>query len=248
MGLIMIVPRVVLCEESGSTIPVNPDGLVEVEPSYSELSRVDGKYSLVPFRDRRGDWGNQFSIGYSSYTPTQYASEFSAFDYDTAYGNSSDFPLVEVQYTFKRNFNWGSLGGEFGVGLYSNDSDVVGIEGKLQLIPVRLGAVLILDGLFRVPYIAPYLSGGAYTMVFEESQSGDNTFSGNTQVAPYFAFGSQFNLDWLDSKTARQGYEDYGIQATFLYVEGRKFFASDAPRDRNFENDIEPNAGLRVEF
>jgi hypothetical protein len=77
---------------------------------------------------------------------------------------------------------------------------------------------------------------------------GDNTFGGNTQVAPYFTFGAQINLDWLDPISSRQGYEENGIQATFVYIEGRKFIASTAARDPDFENDIEPNIGLRMEF
>ena len=172
----------------------------------------------------------------------------SAFGFDEAYGYSSELPLIEFQYTIKRNFLWGSIGAELGVGMYQNTSDLDEIDSELQLIPIRLGAVLILDTLTRIPYIAPYIAGGAYTMVFEETQDGENTYGGNTQMAPYFSFGTQINLDWIDPLSSRQGYEDSGIQATFLYVEGRKFMASAAERDNDFENDIEPNMGLRIEF
>lgn len=226
----------------------NPSGMVEVEPIFIEYSRTEGEFQLLPFRERRSNWGNQFSIGYSRYTPYNYTSEMSAFGFDEAYGYSSEMPLIEIQYTLKRNFIWGSLGAELGVGYYQNSSDIEAIDSELTLIPVRLGATLILDGLTRFPYIAPYGTVGAYTMVFNETQDGENTFEGNTQVAPYFSFGAQLNLDWLDPISSRQGYEENGIQATFLYIEGRKFIASSADRDKDFENDIEPNAGIRMEF
>lgn len=242
------MPWTSYADESGSEIAVNPDGLVEVEPTYLEVSRTEGNYDLIPFRERRGRWGNQISIGYSRYTPINYASEFSAFSYDEVYGDAPDLPLIELQYTLKRNFLWGSIGIEAGAGIYEASSIDPNIDRQLRLIPVRLGATLILDGLFRYPYIAPYGSVGAYTMVFDETQDGDNNYSGNTQAAPYFSFGAEINLDWLDPISSRQGYEENGIQATFLYVEGRKFMASSAARDRDFENEIEPNVGLRIEF
>ena len=248
--MFMILPWSVNADESGTAIPVNPDGLVDVEPSFTEYSRTNGQFELVPFRERRGKWGNQFSIGYSQYTPYNYASTFAAFDFEETYGFSSEMPLIELQYTLKRNFMWGSIGVEIGGGYYENSSDfeLTNIDSTLQIIPVRVGAVLILDGLTRFPYIAPYASVGAYTIIFEEVSEGDNTFGGNTQVAPYFTFGAQINLDWLDPISSRQGYEENGIQATFVYIEGRKFIASTAARDPDFENDIEPNIGLRMEF
>lgn len=227
---------------------LSPDGMVEVEPSFYELNRTEGGYKLLPYAERRGKWGNQVSVGYSMYTPQYYESEFSAFSYDEAYGLSSDMPLIEIQYTLKRNFDFGSIGAELGVGFYSNTSDVEGLDSELQLIPVRLGATLILDRILKTPYVAPYVAAGAYTMIFTESLEGQNTFEGNTQVAPYFTAGILLNLDWLDPDSARQAYEESGIQGTFLYVEGRKFMASSAARDRDFENEIEPNIGLRVEF
>lgn len=235
-------------DESSSNIPVNPDGLVEVEPNFVELTRTEGRYNLVPFRERRGEWGSQVSFGYSQYTPYNYESEFSAFDYDSAYGYSSELPLIEVQYTLKKNFHWGSIGAEIGVGMYENSSDLEAIDSQLRLIPIRLGGVLILDGFTSVPYIAPYIAGGAYTIVFEETLEGHNTYGGNTQVAPYFTIGAQFNIDWLDPIASRQAFEESGIQATFVFLEARKFLASAAARDRDFENEIEPNFGLRIEF
>lgn len=242
------MPWTTYADESGSKLPINPDGLVEVEPTYLEVSRTNGGYDLIPFRERRGRWGSQISIGYSRYTPYNYASEFSPFSYDETYGNVPNLPLIEIQYTLKRNFSWGSIGVELGAGMYENSSAIPELDSQLRLIPIRLGATLILDGLFRYPYIAPYGSVGAYTMVFDETLNGDNTYSGNTQAAPYFSFGAELNLDWLDPISSRQDYEENGIQATFLYVEGRKFMASSAARDRDFENEIEPNVGLRIEF
>gem|GEM_PF-1135850 len=249
ISLFMSVPRAFGADESGSAVKINPDGLVDVDPSYVETTRTSSGYELVPFKQRRGKWGQQVSIGYSSYIPSYYASEFVAYDYKTAYGDQADLPLIEAQYTFKRNFSFGSVGLEAGAGIFQNSSALANSDRTLQLIPVRLGVTVILDGIFSKPYIAPYGSVGAYTMIFKETQVGqDNEYGGNTQAAPYYTLGLQLNLDWLDPVASRQGFEESGIQATFVYVEARQFLESSAARDRDFSNDIEPNAGIRVEF
>ncbi|NCN26128.1 hypothetical protein GW915_01010 [bacterium] len=232
-----------------SQIPVNPDGLVEVEPSYFEYTKSESRYELVPYTERRGKWSSQFSVGYSTYTPVDYASEYSALSFEDAYGFESDLPLIEVQYIFKRNFSFGSLGAELGVGMYENKSDIESLSSTLKLYPIRLGAVLSLDGIFKNPYIVPYVAGGAYTIVFEENKDGGtDAYGGNTQVAPYATAGVSFSIDWLDPEASRTGFEENGVQGTFIYVEGRIFFASAAARDRDFENGFDPNAGLRIEF
>lgn len=228
------------------------DGLVEVEPTFVQLSRTEGKYELVPYGERRGKWGSQFSIGYSTFNPTNYPSEFTIDPFDLVYG-VAEVPLLEVQYNLKRNFSFGAITAEVGMGFYQNSSDTPDVlDVDLQVIPIRLGASLILDQLFKVPYIAPYVSGGIYTMIYKEVLTNlvgdENEKGGNTQVSPYMAFGVQIGLDWLDPVASRISYEDSGIEATFVYVEARKFFEPNGQRDPDFETAFEPNAGIRVEF
>lgn len=236
-------------EDASKEESLSSDGMVEVEPSYVEFQRTESRFQLVPYRERRGKWGNQVSVGYSMYTPSSYASEYSALAFEDAYGNQSELPLIEVQYVFKRNFPVMSIGFEVGAGIYENESDVETLVTKLRLIPIHFGAVLTLDGIFKSPYVVPYASAGGYVMVFEESKDGAaDVYGGSTQVAPYATGGMLINMDWMDPQASRTGFEDNGIQATFFYVEARKYFASAAARDRDFENEIEPKAGLRIEF
>lgn len=242
------LPRASHADESGKGPIVSPDGMVEVEPSFIVETRMEGHYELVPYGERRGKWGSQFGLGYAQFTPTNYPSEFLADTFEFIYGDA-EMGMLELLYTFKRNLNIGSIGLELGVGIYQNSSDTDLIDGELELIPIRLGLTVILDQLFTIPYVAPYASAGAYTIMYKETiEGGDNEFGGNTQVAPYVSLGAQFSLDWMDPQASREGYEQSGIQGTFVYLEARKYFAAGGSSDPDFETEFEPSAGLRVEF
>ncbi|MGE0764381.1 MAG: hypothetical protein AB7N80_13955 [Bdellovibrionales bacterium] len=227
--------------------PVPDDGLwVEVEPTNMLPSDITGIYYLVPYRNRRDNWGQTASVGYSSYVPVNYEPNFVAAFYEDVY-TSAEMPLIEFQYSLKRNIPLGSMGIEAGVGFYQNQSDTDLIDSEVQLIPVRLGVNLYLDNLWFEPYFVPYAAGGVYTIFYDESIDG-SSFGGNTQAAPYMAVGVQMQLNWVDREAARISYTDSGIENTFLYLEGRQFMASQAASDPDFSTSFNWGAGMRLEF
>lgn len=233
-------------ERPDEALAPETDGWVEVEPSNIVPSELTGSFHLVPYRIRRSDWGMNVSVSYSSFEPSSYSPDPVQANYSDVY-SGAEMPLIELQMTAKYNMKLGSLGLDLGIGTFreSSDSDIV--ESELTLMPIRLGASLILDALFIEPYVVPYASGGVYTINFKESYN-SVTFEGWTQAAPYVSAGLQFQLNWIDPASARDSYIDAGIENTFLYVEGRKFFASTAAKDPNFETDFHINGGMTVEF
>lgn len=226
----------------------NPTGLVKVEQSDFESKKVDGvlHFHLKPYKERRSKWGETVSVGYSMFDPSLYEPNFIAYNFDEVYSNPS-VPLVEFQFTFKRNLSFGSIGMEVGLGGFQAESTDATVDSSLLLVPVRLGFNYTMDTLFSQPYLAPYVSGGAYAIFYRETLAG-NSFNGTTQAAPYVAAGVQFQLDWLDKEASRNAYDEAGIQSTFVFLEGRKFFQSLAPADPDFETPFQLGGGLRLEF
>ncbi len=223
--------------------------LVEVEPTYMAPEGPSGQLILVPYRDRRLKWGGTWSIGYSMYEPMSYEPNFLAENFEQVY-DSAELPLLEMQLSVKRNTGIGGFSLDLGVGIYANESDtdlLTESNSTLNLILGRVGLTYSLDMLFADGLVRPYISGGAYIIYYREELE-EVSFNGNTQVAPYWAAGANFSLDWLDRQSAREAYADAGIQSTALYVEARQFISSENPMDPNFESDVHASAGLRIEF
>jgi hypothetical protein len=222
------------------------DGWVEVEPTGLVPADLAGNFYLVPYRARRTTWGYTFSVGYSTFKPDSYQPDFIEANYGDVY-QSAETPLLEFQFSLKYNLAFGAFFSEAGVGTFQEESDTDLIDSHLNLIPVRVGLGYIMDTLFLEPYVSPYVSVGGYIVSYSE-KGDERSFNGSTQVAPYVTAGLQLQLDWLDPAAARESYMDAGIEGTYVYVEGRKFFKSQAVADPDFETDFHLDTGLRVEF
>lgn len=236
-----------ISENELSGPPNGQGGWVIVEPTNILPAEISGTYFLIPYKIRRSNWGASFSVGYSMFSPDYYEPNVGADTYKGIYGSSPSLPLMELQLNIHRNFSLGSISLEAGAGMFQTDSSNDAFDSSLELIPVRLGLQYALDILFYEPYIVPYVSGGAYIVKYKESQ-GTTSFNGSTQVAPYATLGLQFQMDWIDPIAARISYQEAGIENTFLFLEGRKFFQSSATKDPNFETDFHANAGFRLQF
>lgn len=229
-----------------NTVDNGQDGWVEVEPMNLLPSDITGVYLLIPYRNRRAHWSQVYNIGFSNYRPSNYEVNFIEAPFTDIYA-TPDTPLVEIQAALKRNFSFGSIGAELGVGTYKNSSDTDDIESELTLHMVRLGLNLNLDNITYEPFVVPYISGGGYVIFYEETVASTG-FSGNTMVAPYYAFGLSFQLNWLDRESARVSYMDYGVENTFLYAEIRKFMKSSVENDPDFSTAYDWGAGVKMEF
>lgn len=223
--------------------------LVEVEQTYILPSDLSNVSALVPYKYRRERWGNTFSVTYAMIEPINYESAYASgglINYEALYGDSSG--MIEVSYSHKYNFFLGAISGELGIGFWSDDVDDNSFGNiDLALQQYRFGARYTADNLFAEPLIAPYAGAGVYSMGYREELAGDTT-NGITDPALYVYVGALFQLDWIDRSAALEAFIEGGIQNTFVFVEGRKYFASSTAQDPDFSTDFNLSGGVTVEF
>ena len=153
--------------------------------------------------------------------------------------------MFEFTASGKWNLPFGSFVMGGGVG-YTKRTSTDG-NATLTLIPIRIEGAFVLDMIFNEPMIAPYVVGGTYVNIYKEVQA-DVSFNGQTQIAPYFGIGANFQLDWLDSEAGVNTFIEYGLQNTFLYIEGRQFIASGNASDPDFSTSFQLAAGAKLEY
>ncbi len=227
-------------------ISLKSHSLVEVEPSAFGITRDDSS-ALPPHKDRTEGWGFTLAVGAGYYHPVNYNPNYSVESFQSIYGENKT-PAADVQLQIKKGFRALSVGADLGVGFLSVSSQASsGIDSSLSLMPIRLGTSVVIDGLFKKPYIAPYASLGAYTNIYKETQAALSN-GGNTQIAMYYSFGSLFLLDWLDQSSADRAYSETNLQATYIYVEGRQYMKSSNETDPDLSTGLDPNVGVRLEF
>lgn len=226
-------------------ISLKSHSLVEVEPSIYTITHDDSS-ALPPHKDRTQGWGFTLAVGAGYYNPVNYNPSFSIESFQSIYGENKT--AADLQLQLKKNFRALSLGADLGIGYLSASAQKSsGIDSSLSLMPIRLGASIVLDGLFKKPYLAPYASVGAYTNIYKETQA-SVSHGGNTQVAMYYSFGTLILLDWLDQSSADRAYSEASLQATYLYIEGRQYTKSGNETDPDLSTGLDPNAGVRLEF
>lgn len=228
---------------------VNEDDLwVEVEPRAIVPIKDSINYEMISYKERRRNSGLTFGLSYSVYEPKSYTPDAVVQDFDQVYGNSS-IPLIELNFLYKWNISLGSIGIDFGGGIYEATSDENITDSSLKLFPVHLGLTYTLDNIWNEPIIAPYITGGIYSMIFKESIKSNipYTFNGNSGVSPYFTLGAMIQINWIEKTQTRRAYIDEGIENTFLFVEARQFMKSFNEEDPDFSG-LHFNGGFKVEF
>lgn len=199
--------------------------------------------SSVPYKERRGSWGSFYGVQAGTYAPTRYQPDYSAQNYDQYYG-SPGMPLTELVFGFKKHAGPISLGLQFSGGIFNEANDSTG--AALSLYPVTGALLLAFDAIGSEPYVVPYGMFGGYTVFYKESVGGLSV-QGNTPVATFFAGGLMFQLNAMDLETAREAYEEYGLENTFVYVEARQFMAS-AQATPDMSTNLHFQGGFKLEF
>lgn len=220
-----------------------PERLI-VEQEYIKIRSTEHIEDAIPkYRNRRDSWGTVISAHYSLFTPSNYTPTGTTSTFATEYGDGAG-ALYELTVSRKLNMSIGSvrLGG--GVGYSKRDKG----SRSLTVIPLRLEGALVLDMLFEEPLVAPYVLAGGYVNIYNETAgvAGVDDADGYTGVAPYFGVGANFQLDWLDKKAALSTFLDYGLQNTFLYIEGRSFVSDGSSTD--FSTSFQLAAGAKLEY
>ena len=229
--------------------------LVEVEPNNVLPSDLANVYSLVPYKVRRKDWGHMVSVAYCHFSPTSYQTDYFGAGIPLASGDDSNYEniygseaAIELSYGYKWNFVLGAITGELGVALYSNDAEAPDLgDAQLSARIVRAGARYTMDNLYYEPFVAPYVYGGMYTVLYDETQ-GAFSYNGSTGPAMYWGGGVKFQLSWLDKASAVEAYTDSGIENTYLFAEVRQYMAATDDEDPDFSTGMDLNLGMSLEF
>lgn len=241
-------------EEAAATpVEESPAVETEVEENNAFASPDEGSEGddesisyLKPYRERRSSWGTFVAVGYSAYSPDDYNPSFVIDSFSGYYGNA-ETPLIELTVTPKKNFSFGSLGLDIGVGYYVNSAPD---SSQLSVIPVRLGLLLSLDTLFSEPYVVPYATIGGYTMLYRESFA-SQAVSGNTLVGVYYSAGLKLQLDWIDQDGDNASYDENGMENTFLFLEAKSYMTSSSSEPdlgSPAEDPFSLGAGFVLEF
>lgn len=222
------------------------DNLVIVDAIPISNVRNNSLYELIDYNKRKDNWTSVLSLGYGQLSLPNFETNFLVEDFSQVYGESIGY--LELQYAKNKNFKALALGLEVGAGFLKVEA-LEGLSDKpsLTLIPIKVGARLSFNSLFSEPYILPYISGGAYLMLYDERLNSTKA-EGNASVAGYYSAGLAFQLNWIDPKAARISYIHYGIQNTFVYVEVKQFTASSQEKDPDFSSDPSLSAGLLLEL
>ncbi len=238
--------------EEHPEIYANPEkkNLVEVEPNNILPADLTNVSALIPYRIRRQNSGVDVGVGFSTYAPINYESSYisgTITDFKGLFG-SADTPMIELYLNYKKNFSFGSLGLDLGVGYYKNSATTdAGDNLTITLQIARFGVKYILDSIGYEPKIAPYVGVGGYT-AFYKDDNGVSSVNGNTEVAPYYMAGIMAQLNWIDPGAAVEAYAESGIENTFLYGEVRQYQASANDKDPDLSTDPVFDVGMSLEF
>lgn len=223
-----------------------PDPNLNLSAAETRNKICNCRYSTdVPYRDRRGLITGFFGVQADMFSPVNYSPNYQSRNvtYQSYYGGQQNTG-VDLVFGAKMNFLFGSLGASITGGFFTakNETD----HATLSVQPITLGGIFALDALFSEPYIVPYVVAGEYIAYYSETLP-TQSVSGRTPMALFYAVGLMFQLDWLDTEAHATAFEDFGLENTFLFVEGRSLFKSADPVP-NFSTPLQVNAGLRVEF
>ncbi len=223
----------------------NKDNKVIVEPRNIIPVTSAGKMEMVPYRMRRKKWGQVWGVSYGLYNPSEYKIDQVPADFSEFYPVPS-LGLLSIEATFKRNFDYLTMGIIGSAGYFKTESDVPGFGAELMIVPLKLGFIFELDTLWKEPWVVPYIHGGIYSTYYKE-EGNFTTLEGTTLLAFYASGGLMFQIDWLDDSAAREGYQSSGIENTFVFIEANYMTNSLDEKDPGFAA-LYASAGMKVEF
>ncbi len=199
------------------------------------------------YREHRETSGIMFSLGYENILLDRYVS---IVDFTTAYQDmfgKTEFPVYEMNISYKDNISIGALTANLGFGYGSISDGSTGVARSLALTKYTVSGSYIMDTLFEEPYVAPYVSAGIMRLSLEE-KAASKTEKGNIDGLYFYQVGLLFQLNWLDSSITNKNVTDYGLENTYLDVFLSKYEPSSDVNDPNTSTDYSVGAGLRLEF
>jgi hypothetical protein len=237
-----------------TTLIANHAAAAEEEPGVADYRTGNDLVELhypvevnSPYRERRETTGFMFSLGYENVLLDRYVSivDFTTF-YQDMFG-ITEFPVYEINLSYKYNISIGALTANLGYGYGSISDDASGVARSLVLSKLSVSGSYIMDTLFEEPYVAPYVTAGIMKLGLEE-KAADKSEKGNIDMLYFYQAGILFQLNWLDTTVSKKNIIDYGLENTYLDVFVSKYEPSTDINDPDTSTNYSIGAGIRLEF
>lgn len=224
------------------------NGIVEVE----EPIEVGTSY-----KERRGQHGFLVGVSYKSYYPSNYLSMYDGLEIQEFFG-SEPIRAPELMLSYKYNFSLGAIGLGLHYSSASDESDYEGNSRYLAFTAVEGNANFYLDNIFNEPYVVPYIGVGLQQLEIKEQSADFDMKTASTGLALTYRFGLQFQMNWMDRRTAEEGYRDLGLENTYIDVYAVSYSSggnvAENPSDPldtekpDLSSDMQLGVGLKLEF
>lgn len=201
----------------------------------------------LPYREHRGTHGFMFSVNYENVMLDRYVSVIDNTTFYQDMFGETEFPVYNLNLSYKYNFALGSLTANFGVGYGSIKEDATGVEHTLSLTKYMVSGTYIMDALFAEPYVAPYGTFGVMRLGLTEANP-TQSVNGNIDMLYFMQAGLLIQLNWLEDGVARRSLVESGLENTYLDVFVSKYEPSSDINDPDTSTDYMLGAGLRLEY
>jgi hypothetical protein len=192
--------------------------LVKVEPLKRIKPNSKGQL-LANYNERRKKYGGLISFGTELYYP-----EFLRIN---VIENTNNYVFLSDELSSTNSlmylgslgtkFHWPqfSIGLDFNIGIYN----VTAGTSNVSIFSYQTDIRIILEPIFKEPYIVPYGTIGGY---YKKGSITVSNFAVE-QVGLLWSFGAQLQLNWLEKTAAAESYISNGIENTFIYFEYKTY-------------------------
>lgn len=222
------------------------ENLPDLEGQVSNTIEIEyPAENLLPYRERRPDWGFVAGVKYENFTPTAYRSAVDGASFSSIAGSKS-FELIGPEFGAKFNFSIGSLIGTASYAQSQLSGKFVDSTGpfaiNMSVTRTALHAGYFMDTIWPEPYVVPYAQLDFMNMTYEEKDTVGSSVSGNREGIVGFTGGVLVQLNWMDPGASFDSLDIAGIKNSYLDLSLSKI------EDPKLGNDLDWGVGLLLEF
>jgi hypothetical protein len=218
-----------------------------VDPDEVSQTTVEVEYPaeiLLPYKERRPDWGFVFGAKYENFAPNTYESPIDGNTYQNLFGENAA-GIFALEGGIKYNTRLASLTAEVSFGQGSVADSRIGDDVTLRMTKTAAHFGLWLDMIWPEPYVVPYAQADVFQIDFTESDSLGSE-SGTSQVCFGYTAGALIQLNWLDPDQALRALATSGLNNTYIDIFVAQSTGSGTQPD--FGSDPYWGAGFKLEF
>ena len=222
------------------------------DPENTKTDLIEIEYApelMLPYRDRRPDWGSIFGFRYENFLPTGYVSPVDNRSYGVIFGKS---PVAMFGLTggVKSNLGIGALTAELSYSQGSVSAALQEADGTVFIIGLNLKKIGLhfgvwFDMIWPEPYVVPYVQADVFQINYEEAD-GTNQISGQSGVSLGYSAGLLIQLNWLDTDSALKALVSSGMNNAYLDFFVSQAFASG--KEPHFSSGLNLGVGMKLEF